>query len=53
MTAIAEELRQEVAGLQHAFWDLLGELEEELGVEIDSSRDLHNVTCEELIESSE
>jgi len=48
-----EALLQAAAEAQSAFWDALGLLENELGVDIDGTQDLASVTLTELLESGE
>jgi hypothetical protein len=43
-----EAMLENVMQLQHAFWDALGELEDELGVEIESTDDLAGMTVADL-----
>ena len=50
---IAEALLANAARLQTEFWDAIGDLEKELGIEIDSSNDLQGVTVEDLLEETE
>jgi hypothetical protein len=48
-----ETLLDEAREAQTKFWDIIGALEEALGVSIDSTSDLHNETIESLIENGE
>jgi len=46
----AEQLLDEARFTQTAFWDALLALEEELGVEVDDSKDLEEQTIDSLLE---
>ena len=48
----AEILLAKAQALQTEFWDVLRELEEETGLELDSTQDLQNWTVETLLKSA-
>jgi hypothetical protein len=52
-TKAASLLLENVARLQHEFWDELKRLEDALGVEIDSTNDLGNTDIKTLIKRGE
>jgi hypothetical protein len=47
------ELLQIAAAAQGAFWDAARELEEAIGFEVDATRDLEEVTVEQLVEENQ
>jgi hypothetical protein len=51
--AEAEQLVQAAAQLQRAFWEVLLELEQVLGVRIDETRDLSDWNVDEVFECAE
>jgi hypothetical protein len=53
MASEAERLLDKAARLQAEFWDALGELEGELGVDIDGTQELALVTVDDLLPEGE
>lgn len=48
-----EELLQMAAEAQTAFWGALHDLEEAIGVDVDSSKDLEGLTVDDLLQEEE
>lgn len=52
-TTKAQELLDKASLLQAELWDTLSALESEIGIDVDSNRDLAGLTVEDLAEESD